>query len=64
MTKRFDTDEMFAMLENHKIATDDFISGAICMGGYNSETAEQILYYHTGWRTFESWYYDEIEGNE
>lgn len=46
-------DEMFDLLEEYDIASDDFIKGAICMGGYNQETAERVLFYWTGWRSFE-----------
>lgn len=45
--------EMFDILRVYEIANEDFIDGAVCVGGYNEETAERILFYHTGWRTFE-----------
>ena len=28
---------------------------AFAIGGCNEETAERILFYYTGWRTFEGW---------
>ena len=56
------TEEMFDTLETYEIANDDFIEGAICMGGYNKETAERILFYFTGWRTFEG-FLEDLEEN-
>lgn len=52
-------EEMFNILENFGIS-EDFISGAICMGGYNKETAERILYYCFGYSSFEQF----LEENE
>lgn len=45
--------EMFAVLEDYGICSQDFIDGAICAGGYSEQTAERILFYHTGWDSFE-----------
>lgn len=53
------TTEKFDYLEEMGIATTEFIDGAICVGGYNDETAERVLFYHTGYRTFEQ--YEECE---
>lgn len=38
------------LLEN--VCSADFLSGAIAIGGYNSDTLEYVLFYHTGYRNF------------
>lgn len=61
--ERMTTEQMFDTLEDLMIASEDFIRGAICCGGYNEETAERILFYQTGYRTFEQ-LFEEFEEEE
>lgn len=53
-------DMMFEELMDMGIS-EDFIRGAICMGGYNEDTMLRVLFYHTGYRTFEQIFAEEEE---
>lgn len=64
MTEKMTAEQMFDTLEELMIASEDFIKGAICCGGYNEETAERILFYQTGYRTFEQMFEYEFEEEE
>lgn len=41
-----------------EVCSEEFIDGAVCIGGYNKDTMEDILYYHTGYSDFDDWYAD------
>lgn len=40
------------------VCSEDFVSGAIAIGGYNTDTLQYVLYYHTGYSDFESYMED------
>lgn len=44
--------EMFKFLIENEIASQDFINGAVCIGGRNRKTVETILSYCEGWEDF------------
>lgn len=46
-------EEMFDFLVECGITTEAFVNGAVCVGGWNEETFERVLFYHTGYRSFE-----------
>jgi len=54
-------DEMWDYLVEMGIATEDFIRGAVMIGGHNIETMEAVLFYHTGWQNFKG-FIEELEG--
>ena len=53
-------DEMYDILHDCVGVTEEALDLAFAVGGCNEETAERILFYFTGWRTFGG-YLDEIE---
>lgn len=42
----------------------EFVNGAVMMGGWNINTVNRIIYYETGYQTFEDWYKEEGLDNE
>jgi hypothetical protein len=49
-------EEMYDLLLTDSIGLDeDMLDLAFAIGGRNKYTAERILFYYTGWRTFEDW---------
>lgn len=48
-----DTATMFTLLEVYGIATEDEIALVSAINGYNEETALDILYVRTGYRSFD-----------
>ena len=48
-------EEMYEILENDIQVSKEALDLAFAVGGCNTETAERILFYYTGWRTFEGW---------
>lgn len=54
-------DEFYDFLIENGICSNDFISGAVCVGGYTMKTLERVLEYNTGYRTFESYIQNEME---
>ena len=60
MSKIFKTvDEEMTFLTEYAGATEDFLQGAIAIGGYNEETMNGACYYLTGYTTIDS-YYEEM----
>lgn len=49
---------MYDELVNYGVSKD-FIDGAVCMGGWNEETMERVLFYNFGFRSFEQLYEEE-----
>lgn len=47
--------EMYDMLADDLCINTDSLDLAFAIGGCNQETAERILFYYTGWRTFKGW---------
>lgn len=61
------TEQKFEILEEiacGNLELESFIDGAVCVGGYSDEVAERILFYWTGWRTFEGYLESEEWGEE
>lgn len=56
--------EMYDFLRANEICTPDFLSGALAIGGFNTETLECVLYYHTGYRNFGQYIECEYLGEE
>lgn len=56
-------DEMYEILRSYLLVPDDALELAIAIGGFNTETLERILFYYTGYRTFDG-YMEEVDGEE
>ncbi len=54
--------EMYDILHEIVGVNIDALDLAFAVGGCNKETAEYILFYYTGWRSFEG-YLEDIEEN-
>ena len=60
-------EEMYDFLADVIEVDTDALDLAFAIGGCNTETAKAILYYYTGWRSFEGCkadLYDEDEEEE
>lgn len=55
--------EMYDVLINQVGASNDALDLAFAIGGCSTDTAESILYYYTGWRSFEG-FLEELNGEE
>ena len=55
--------EMYDLLLEYSIATEEALGVACAIGGCNEETMEHVLFYFTGWKSFEGWL-REIEGED
>lgn len=55
-------EEKYNYLTEHDIATDDEISLVVRINGFSTEQLDNILFVRTGYRSFES--YDYNEGDE
>lgn len=53
-------DEMYDILRDYVGISEEALELAFAVGGCNQETAERILFYSTGWKTFGG-YLDEVE---
>ena len=64
MSKIFKTiDKEMTFLTEYAGATEDFLSGAIAIGGYNEETMNGACYYLTGYQTIDNYCKEIIEEN-
>ena len=52
---RFTAEEMYDILKNRCGVSEEFISGAIAVGGFTRETMHDIAYYKSGYQTVEDW---------
>ena len=50
-----DWQEMYDLLHDVLSINEEALDLAFAIGGCNEETAERILFYYTGWQTFEGW---------
>ena len=50
--EKFSVQEMEDILIEYGICSEEFLHGAICVGGWNEETMERVLFYQTGYRHF------------
>lgn len=48
-------EEMYDLLNEVLGVSEDSLDLAFAIGGCNTETAERILFYYTGWQSFEGW---------
>lgn len=46
---------MYDLLHDVLNINEEALDLAFAIGGCNEETAERILFYYTGWQTFEGW---------
>lgn len=54
-------EEMYDCLYANLDVSKEALDLAFAVGGCNEETAERILFYYTGWRSFEGWLGEEEE---
>lgn len=47
--------EMYEILLEYEVVSEEALGVACAIGGCNEETMERVLFYKTGWRTFEGW---------
>lgn len=50
-----DWQEMYDLLSDVLGVDTNALDLAFAIGGCNEETAERILFYYTGWRSFNGW---------
>lgn len=50
---RYTTSEMYDILVNRCGVSEEFISGAIAIGGFTKETMNSVAYYQSGYQTVE-----------
>lgn len=48
-------EEMYDLLADVLGIDEDALGLAFAIGGCNTETAERILFYYTGWKSFTGW---------
>lgn len=53
---RFTVDEMYDILKDCCGVSEEFLSGAIAVGGFTSETMNDVAYYKSGYKTVEDWF--------
>ena len=53
-------EDMYDILSNNVGVSTESLDLAFGIAGYNEETACAILYYYTGWKSFEG-YLEELE---
>ena len=68
---RFTIEEMYDILKDCCGVSEEFISGAIAVGGFTKKTMNDVAYYKSGYQTVEDWvneitdkYLKEIEEEE
>ena len=47
--------EMYDLLLEYCVTTEEALDVACAIGGCNEETMERVLFYFTGWKSFEGW---------
>ena len=52
---RFTVDEMYDFLKDCCGVSEEFLSGAIAIGGFTKETMNSVAYYQSGYQTVEDW---------
>ena len=48
-------EEMYDILNEYGVASEDELAIACAIGGCNEETMERVLFYKTGWHSFSGW---------
>lgn len=52
---RFTAEEMYDFLKDCCGVSEEFLSGAIAIGGFTKETMNSVAYYQSGYQTVEDW---------
>lgn len=52
---RFTAEEMYNILKDCCGVSEEFISGAIAVGGFTKETMNDVAYYKSGYQTVDDW---------
>ena len=52
---RFTADEMYDILKDRCGVSEEFLSGAIAVGGFTMEVMNDVAYYKSGYQTVEDW---------
>ena len=55
---RFTVNEMYDILRNYCGVSEEFISGAVAVGGFTKETMNSVAYYKSGYQTVDDWVND------
>lgn len=50
---KYDWEEMYDILIEYLGVNEEALQLACAIGGCNEETMERVLFYYTGWRSFE-----------
>ena len=61
---RLTVDEMYDFLKDCCGASEEFLSGAIAIGGFTKETMNSVAYYKGGYQTVEDWFNDIADEEE
>ena len=61
---RYTTSEMYDILVDRCGVPEEFISGAIAVGGFTKETMDSVAYYKSGYQTVEDWLDAIVEEEE
>ncbi len=51
--RRYSVQDMEDILIEYGICSEEFLEGAVCVGGWNEETMERVLFYKTANRDFD-----------
>ena len=57
-------DEMYDILKDYCGVSEEFISGAVAVGGFTKETMDSVAYYKSGCQTVEDWLDAIVEEEE
>ena len=60
---KYSWEEMYDMLADYVGVSEEALHVACAVGGCNEETMERVLFYFTGWRSFEG-YLGELNGDD
>lgn len=52
---KYDWQEMYEMLAEYVGVSEEALGVACAIGGCNEETMERVLFYYTGWKSFEGY---------
>ena len=61
---RYTTNEMYDILVNRCGVSEEFINGAVAVGGFTKETMDSVAYYKSGYQTVEDWLDTIVEEEE
>ncbi len=61
---RLTVEEMYDFLKDCCGVSEEFISGAVAVGGFTKETMDSVAYYKSGYQTVEDWLDAIVEEEE